>query len=165
MKVYKKILVHSILSFVFISCGSSVNLINKKFSYKSQNRTLELSFKDSANCSITNTFNCSDIEEQYKITKIECEYKRIGNNILIINKKASNNKGLYIPIPNQVSKECFFLNQISKERNIKTSPSYSTDFEKYGIIPNITNDTLKIVNKKIIYYKKNDYQSIGFVFK
>ncbi|MFD2970117.1 hypothetical protein [Sphingobacterium bambusae] len=82
------------------------------------------------------------------------------------NRNPTKDSGLYMEMPAQESKRCSFLNKESRRQpKFTVGPKYATDFEKYGLIPNITNDTLKIIGNKILFFKKGEDRSIGFVFK
>ncbi|GGF11776.1 hypothetical protein SAMN05443634_10313 [Chishuiella changwenlii] len=164
MKLYIKLALFTIVIFLS-NCNTSINIPKNKFVYKSKNRTLEVYFKDDNSCLITNTFHCPDIDENYKIIKMEFDYLRKGDTIFLNNKNPSYEEGLYLKIPEQESEKCDFLNKEKRERYGKFVPTYSTDFEKYGIVPNLNIDTLYIIKNKITFFKKNSTQSIGFIFK
>ncbi len=155
-----------VIGLLFVaSCGSIKELPNNEYTYKSKNRTLELHFTDDKTCILKNTFECSDIDPNFKNITIECNYTRKGDTIFLNRKGSNYDTSLYIDIPPQESNECSYLSKKSRERNSKVSPTYATDYEKYGLVPNVVQDTLYIVKNKIVYFKKNKNQSIGFVFK
>lgn len=153
------------LVFIVVSCASIKELPNNKFVYKSKSRTLEVYFKDSTTCILKNTFECPDVDPNFKNITIDCNYLRKGDTIFLSNKKPNNNESLYLDIPPQESNKCDFLNKEKRERVFSIGPSYATDYDKYGLVPNINQDTLYIVKNKVVLFKKNKIQSIGFVFK
>ena len=165
MTNYKNLVLFILITFICGCQTSMVNLSKTKFTYESKNRTLELYFKDDNNCLLTNTFHCPDIDERYKIIQMEFDYLRKGDTIFLNNKSPLYEDELYIKIPYQESVKCDFLNKEKRERFGKFTPTYATDFEKYGIVPNLNRDTLYIIKDKITFFKKNSTQSIGFIFK
>jgi len=153
------------LLFIVFSCTSIKKLPNNKYVYKSKKRTLELYFRDSSTCVLKNTFKCSDINPNFKNIITECNYLRKGDTIFLNRKNTSNTESLYLFIPPQKSKKCDFLNKEKRERVFSIGPSYATDYEKYGLVPNINQDTLYIINNRIFFYKQVKRQGIGFMFK
>ena len=151
--------------FIVVSCASIKGLSNNKYVYKSKNRTLEIYFKDNSTGVLTNTFECPDIEPKFKILTFEYTYLRKGDTIFLNNINSDNNENLYLDIPPQESNMCDFLNMENRKRDSNVGPSYATDYEKYGLVPNLNQDTLYIVKNKIVFFKKNKNQSIGFIFK
>ncbi|WP_353165344.1 hypothetical protein [Empedobacter brevis] len=164
MKTVKSIFVMT-LFFIISSCSTVSKLQGNKYTYKSKQRTLELVFTDEVTCILKNTFHCPDVEEKYRIISTECNYTKKGDTIFLSNKNLSYHSDLYIEIPSQNSEKCQFLNEKSREKKFSIGPSYATDYEKYGIVPNITTDTLYIIKNKIVLFKKNQNRSIGFIFK
>ncbi|MGY6649211.1 hypothetical protein [Wenyingzhuangia sp. IMCC45574] len=158
----KELLVYITLSIVFFSCNSTKDLLGQTFKYKSKSRILELHFKNDKDCVLKNKFKCDDIDEDLKIIHVSCSYRREGNKIILSNKNNDNNEGLFLNITKQNSKDCSFLNQKAKP---PFTPNYTTDFDKYGIIPAIDTDTLYIYGNKILLYKQNQSRSIGFIFR
>ncbi len=154
-----------IFFFIISSCGTISKLSGNKYTYKSKQRTLELAFIDKSTCVLKNIFHCPDIDEEYKIISIECNYIQKGDTIFLNNKDSKNKNSLYIEIPPQKSDKCEFLNEKSREKQFSIGPNYASDYEKYGIIPNITTDTLYIIKNKIVLYKKGKNRTIGFIFK
>ncbi len=153
------------LFLIISSCGIISKLSGNKYAYKSKQRTLELIFVDDSSCILRNTFHCSDIEEKYRVINIECNYTQNGDTIFLTNKNLNSHDGRYIEIPPQNSNKCEFLNEKSRQKRFTIGASYATDYEKYGIVPNITSDTLYIVKNKIVFYRKVENRSIGFIFK
>ena len=142
------------------------NLSKKKFIYESKRRRLELKFVNDSICTLTNTFNCPSIEPKYKVIVQKCLYTRIDNDIYLENKDSMFGNSSYIEIPPQNSNVCYFLNENNRRtKQIYIGPNYATGYEKYGIIPNITNDTLRIVNNEIIFPKKYADSRVIFVLR
>ena len=44
-------------------------------------------------------------------------------------------------------------------------PNYLTAYEKFGLVPNVDIDTLRIIKNKIVLSKKESNRNIGFIFK
>lgn len=154
-----------ILFFIISSCNTVSKLQGNKYTYNSKQRTLELAFVDGATCVLKNTFHCPDVEEKYRIISTECNYTKKGDTIFISNKNLNDHNSLYVEIPPQNSERCKFLNEESREKKFSIGASYATDYEKCGIVPIITSDTLYIIKNKIVLYKKGKDRSIGFIFK
>lgn len=154
-----------ILALLIMSCASIKDLPNNSYIYKSKNRILELSFNDDKTCLLRNTFECSGIEDKYRVIEITCDYSRNGDKIILFSRENNYDGDLYINIPPQENSECSFLTSKGRERNIIVGPSYATEYEEYGLVPNIKKDTLHIIKNKIVLYKGNENQSIGFTFK
>jgi hypothetical protein len=163
-KLQLKIIVITLL-LVVVSCASIKELPKNKYVYKSKNRTLEMYFKDSSTCVLKNTFECPDIDPNFKNITIECNYLRKGDTIFLNSKNLNNSGNLYLDIPPQESINCDFLNKEKRHRASSVAPSYATDYDKYGLVPNINQDTLYIIKNKIVLFKKNKNRSIGFIFK
>lgn len=164
MKIVKNIFV-IIFFFIISSCSTVSKLQGNKYTYKSKQRTLELVFIDGATCVLKNTFHCPDVEEKYRIISTECTYTKKGDTIFISNKNLNHHSGQYIEIPPQNSKRCEFLNDKRREKIFSIGPNYASDYEKHGVVPNITTDTLYIIKNKIVLFKKSENRSIGFIFK
>ena len=152
-KLYLLIKTLILFSIVF-SCVSVKELQGNRYVYKSKHRILEIYFKDSSTCIIENTFKCPDIAPDVKNIIFECNYFRKGDTIIINNKNPDESEGIYVDIPPQESVKCNFLNQ-KTERSFSIGPSYSTDYEKYGLVPNIKQDTL-LIYKNVLILVKND---------
>jgi len=153
---------------ILISCNSTKELGGKSFKYKSKKRTLELIFDNDSICRLRNTFYCNDIDINVKELTIISRYKRIKDTLYLRNincKQDSCKYGLFIPIPPQDCKQCSFLNEKSRAHPITFGPNYSTDYQKYGLVPNIDIDTLHVIKNKILLYKHDAKTSIGFIFK
>jgi hypothetical protein len=165
----KKIIIILIVFFCFYSCKSTLNLSGTKYIYKSKQRKLELQFINDSICVLTNTFYCPDIASEYKIIVQKFTYNRSGDSIYVKNINPKFGNDLYIEILVQKSNTCDFLNENERQdkrlQHFYIGPNYATDFEKYGIIPNITTDTLRIIKNNIVYYKKDNRGSVGFIFK
>jgi hypothetical protein len=162
-KVAKSILV----SLILFSCGVSKELSDTTFKYKSKKRTLQLVFENNSICRLENIFHCNDIESNIKELVATCTYKRVGDTIFLRNIDCNNdcNYDLIRDIPPQESKECDFLRLEKRERKVTIGPSYLTDYQKYGLVPNIDIDTLYVIKNKIFLNKQNKGMSISFIFK
>lgn len=163
-----KMFIWCILFILFTSCNTIKQLSGHTFYYKSKNRKLELAFKNDSLCEIKNTFYCEDIDLAIRNINFLCKYKRIGRTIYLSNLKPNKmNKDITYYIPPQNSIPCYFLNDNNRKgKNIQfIGPDYSTPYEQYGVIPNVSEDTLYIVKNKIVYYKNNGRKSIGFIFR
>ena len=151
-----------------LSCNTSKELAGKSFKYNSKKRTLELIFDNDSLCKLKNTFYCKDIDINIKELTIFCKYKRINDTLYLINincKQDTCKYDLIVPIPPQHCKQCSFLNEEHRTHPITYGPNYSSDYQKYGLIPNIDIDTLYLVKNKILLYKHDSKMSIGFVFR
>lgn len=162
--------IHIILIIVlsFISCSISKELGGKSYSYKSKKRTLQLFFDNDSICRLKNTFHCHDIDPEIKEIVITCKYERVKDTIYLRNLDAESNdyeNSLTFDIPVQNSRSCAFLNKESRKRKISIGPSYTTEYQKYGLVPRIDIDTLYIQKNKIILYKQAASKSVLFIFK
>jgi len=156
------------IAIVMVSCSTIKNIGGNTYKYKSEKRTLELSFENGSICRLKNTFFCMDIAPNVREITIICNYKRNGDTIFLRNIDCNSDtckKALTISIPPQESSECFFLSSSSRKRNTTFAPDYATEYEKYGLIPNIDIDTLYVVKNKIILYKRDSLTNVGFIFK
>jgi hypothetical protein len=141
------------------------------FVYRSKKRKLELKFINDSVCTLVNTFYCSCLSEKYRVITQVCKYSQRDNLILLRNEESKYGDGTYIELPSQKCNDCPFLNQGQLKSSFYIGPKYVSDFEKYGLVPNLTKDTLLIINKnKIIYHKdlkneasQNDH--INFIFE
>jgi hypothetical protein len=145
-------------------------LSGTKYTYKSKKRKLELKFINDSVGILTNTFYCPNLKPEYKIIVQEFTYNRNGDSIYVKNSNQKFGDALFIEIPVQNSKCCDFLNENKRERIDRTKifyigPNYPSDFEIYGRIPNLTIDTLVIVENFIFYYKREDRGGFWFLFK
>lgn len=151
------------------SCTSVKNLEENKYIYKSKNRELVLIFNNDNTCSIINIFLCNDIDEDIKEIVINATYKKTGNMIVIKNVNCITNDCSYSPImeiPIQKSINCSFLNNEEREgERIFDGKTYNSNYDNYGLIPNIDVDTMYAIKKEIIFTKKTKEGSFGFVFK
>jgi hypothetical protein len=164
----KAISILILASLILIACNATKELGCKAFKYKSKKRSLELIFDNDSICRLKNTFYCTDIDLNIRELTTVCRYKRINDTLYLQNincKKDSCNYDLTVSIPPQQSKQCPFLNENERKRGMSFGPNYSTDYQKYGLVPNIDIDTLYVVKNKIILYKQDMKTSIGFIFK
>lgn len=152
-----------------MSCVSTKNLNGKMFNYKSYKRRLELIFDNDSLCRLRNKFFCEDIEEKYKEIVIHCKYVRNKDIIVVRNRNCSSDDckfNLALFIPPQYSSNCLFLSD--KKADISKiyfgSRFLSKNISK-GLVPNIDIDTLRIIKNKIVLYKSDGKQSIGFIFR
>jgi hypothetical protein len=147
------------------ACSKQLKLVNKNYIYKSKQRKIELSFIDDSTCIFRNTFNSADLEEKYRIIEVECYFIIIGSKIVLQNKNPNINNTDYADIPSQENCSCEFLNKEKRHHKFYIGPYYPTDYQKFGMIPNITTDTLHIINKSIFLFKKAERGSMTFIFK
>jgi hypothetical protein len=144
----------------------------KSFRYKSYKREIILNFSNDSIVNLTNIFYCKDLKNEYKVINIQGIYKRLNKEMILVrNIECKDNNCLLPPtieIPPQESVNCDFLN-IEKRRDkvIFDGRSYSSDFKKYGLIPNLDVDTLFTIKNKIYLIKKiiNEGMTLGFEFK
>jgi len=153
---------------LFVSCNTTKDLTHKTFSYQSKRRTLQLTFKNDSICTFKNIFHCNDIDKGIKELVITCKYKRVHDTIYLKNiecKSDSCNYSLTADIPIQNCKQCSFLNKENRSRVFTIGPSYITEYQKHGLIPNIDIDTLYVIKNKILLSKHDERMSVLFVFK
>lgn len=164
----KKIIIITVLLVTF-SCSSIKEIKGKQFSYSSPNRELFLSFENDSLCSIKNVFHCDDIDNKYKEITIKAIYKRQSNMIIIRNVTCKDNTCKFPPnidIPIQISNKCLFLNKENRNgKEIFDGRKYQSDYQKYGLVPNIDIDTMYIYKNKITLVKKIENGNFGFIFK
>jgi hypothetical protein len=155
-----------LISLLFYSCDITKELNNSSYSYKSKKRTLRLVFSNDSICRIENIFHCNDIDLDIKELTTTCIYKRIGNTIILknVNYQKDSIFNLYLNIPPQESNKCSFLNS-DKRMHSSIGPNYPTEYEKYGLVPNIDIDTLLISKNRIILIKPSQLINLCFVFK
>lgn len=155
------------MTLLIVSCRITEDLVNKSFAYKSKKRTLELVFDSDSTCRLINTFHCSDIDLEIKELTTYCSYKRIKDRVFLRNLDCKTDTcayDLYMDIPLQNSVECDFLNEKSRIQQT-FNPNFSTEYKKKGAYPLIDIDTLQVLKNKIVLYKQNGVESIGFIFK
>ena len=146
----------------------SKDISNNTFKYKSKRRAMQLVFENDTICRLVNIFHCNDIDSEVKKLTTTCTYRRNGDTIFVrnINCKSDDcNYDLMWDIPIQESKKCGFLNLANRSSEKNIGPNYLTDYQKYGIVPNIDIDTLYIIKNKIFLNKQNEEMRISFLFK
>lgn len=164
----KKLYILLLVFYVLLSCNATKRLIGKTYVYRSKKRTLSLIFENDTICKLKNTFHCKDIDIEIRELVIICKYQRINNKIFLKNLKCKSdtcNYGLSVSIPIQNSKKCDFLNEEHRIKRNTIGPKFTSKYDKYGLIPAIDIDTLYVQKNKIILYKQDRNESIGFVFK
>lgn len=142
-------------------------LVEKEFMFESKNRTLSVSFFGDSLCLLKNTFHCDDISADYREIEIKCTFKRVENVIYLKNTKCKGQSCKYdivIDIPPQESKKCFFLSEEARYKE-PLGPNYLNSFERFGLVPNIDIDTMRIIGHKIVLIKKEGNMSVGYIFK
>jgi hypothetical protein len=152
----------------FISCKTTKDLRGKTYKYKSQKRTLEFIFDNDSICRLKNTFHCNDIDESVKRIIITCEYIRVRDTLYLKNNNCKDNSCKYdlvFLIPPQESAQCSFLKKEERKRPFLIGPSYLTEYQKYGLVPNIDIDTLYVVKNKLLFTKHDQKMRLMFVFK
>jgi hypothetical protein len=164
----KRAFVFLLSFFLLVSCSITSNITDKTFYYKSKKRTLSLIFENDSICKLRNVFKCNDVDASIKEIIVACKYKRNADSLFLRNVKCDNNCKFdpFIEIPPQISSKCSFLNARKARNNISIGPNYLTDYQKYGLIPNIDIDTLFIIkNKTIVLFKEGKGISSAFTFK
>ena len=165
----RRIYIVFITLLLFVSCNVTKDLVGDVYSYKSKRRTLQLIFDNDSICRIKNIFHCKDIDEEIKEITTVCEYIRVEDTIYLKNIDCEHDTceyGLFMDIPFQNSKKCYFLNEEHRRaRALRVGPSYKGEYRKYGIIPKIDVDTLYILKNEILFYKQSNWESVGFFFK
>lgn len=157
-----------VLALLISSCNITKVLSGKTFEYKSKNRKLQIVFNNDSICQLKNVFLCNDIDFKFKEITITCNYKRDHDTLYLKNincKDANCSYDLTIYIPPQESQKCSFLSEKNRKTTNFVGPSYVSEYQKYGLVPNIDIDTLYIIKNKILLYKYNEIMSIGYYFK
>lgn len=152
--------------YTLISCNPTKNLKGKTFKYESKQRTMELTFENDSLCIFKNVFHCKDISPEIKTITFNCKYRRESDYLFVKNliyDSLCNN--VFVDIPPQNSTCCTFLTNEKRKKVFYIGPSYLTDYEKYGLVPNIGIDTLIIVKNKIWLFKHTNIMTAGFIFK
>jgi hypothetical protein len=160
-----KIVVPCILIILTIlSCNIPKELNNSSYIYKSKKRTLRLVFSNDSICRMENVFHCNDIDLDIKELTTTCVYKRIEDKIILRNVNFQRDTNLYLYIPPQESINCSLLNANKREHS-KIGPNYLTQYEKYGLVPNIDTDTLLLFKNKILLTKPGELINKGYIFR
>ena len=154
---------------ILVGCSSAKKISGNRFIHKSLNRELIISFDNDSLCSLTNTFDCEDIDDKLKTIVIKAIYKRREGMIILRNVTCEKGNCKYPPnidVPVQQSNECPFLNGPSRaKREVFDGRTYQNEYYKFGLIPNIDIDTLYINDDELTLIKKIDRGNFGFVFK
>lgn len=154
--------------FILGACHSTKELNGKTFRYESQKRTLAVIFNSDSTCVLKNTFHCNDVSKDVKEIMISCTYKRVDDVIYIRNVNCTDDSCKYdltIAIPPQESEQCGFLSDDARKSRMTIGPNYPTAYEKFGSVPNVDIDTLRIIKNRIVLSKKDSRRNIGFIFK
>ncbi len=164
-KIFSILFLLSIVG-IFISCSTknkienTDNIIGKKFTAKTENRKLVIEIIDAENLKITNEFDCENIEEKYRKVVFEKKYHKSEKSIIL------NDSIFEFKLPYFNSENCEFLSEKYRteknERNFDGRLIIRNRKELYSIW-NI--DTLKIVENKLMYIKKNGRGSRGYLFE
>lgn len=166
-----KLSIFFILSFLFVSCYSSKTLNDSIFLYRSKKRSLSINLENDSIGKMINVFKCRKIDEEVRTTISFFTYTRSLDTIFIRNINCETEDScLYNPfyiVPPQLDCRCRFL---SKEKRINSNgigPRYITEFEKYGLIPNIDIDTLYLLKSRELLLVKSriDNFYIHYIFK
>jgi hypothetical protein len=113
---------------------------------------------------LENVFHCYDIDLDIKELTTTCIYKRIEDRIILRNVNSQKDTNSYLYIPPQESTNCDFLNA-NKREHWKIGPNYRTQYEKFGLVPNIGTDTLILFKNKILLYKPGEIINMGYIFR
>lgn len=122
-------------------------------------------FDNDSICRLKNTFHCDDIDPEIKEITSICKYRRVGNIIYLRNVNCEDDdckNDLTFNLSVQNSKSCYFLNEKYRSRELVIGPSLSREYKKFGLVPQIDIDTLRIIKNRILLYKKSGNYSIGF---
>ena len=120
----------------------------------SKTQKYELIFINDSICVFKHTFLCKNIAKEYRIIEQKCKYVRNGNMLIVNNLQPKYGSNLYIDIPPQKSKKCFFLTKKARERYFSCTVCPIPYYDLYCQIPNITNDTLYFQTEKQIIFEK-----------
>lgn len=153
--------------FVCMACHPVKELTDRTYKFESNKRTLSITFNDDSTCVLQNTFHCSDIDANVREIAIRCRFQQVGDRIYLRNLDCQDDNcrhNLTVDIPPQQSSKCDFLSDNSR-RSVPFSPKYNSQYEKFGLVPDIDIDTLYIIKNKIILTKAESGKSVGFIFK
>jgi len=145
-----------LMVFSCTSCNVTKDLTGRTFSYHLKHRRIQLIFDNDSICRYVNTFQCNDIEPKYKKISIECRYRRVDQMLILKNIDCASDsckKSNLIDIPPQESTKCFYLNDVKRNSGLSIGPSYVTDRQRYGLVPNIDIDTFYISKSHLIFIK------------
>jgi hypothetical protein len=112
-----------------------------------ERKRYELIFVNDTICIFRNTFLCNDIEAEYRIIEQKCSYIKKNDTLIVTNLKPIYGDTMYINIPPQESKKCYFLTDEAR-KYLSGSPPLFPQYYLYGKVPNITNDTLYFSKKE-----------------
>ena len=160
-----------LLSFLFVSCYSSRMLNDSTFRYRSKKRSLCISLGNDSVGKLTNVFRCRKIDEEVRTITTVFTYTRSVDTIFIKNIKCEKeNNCLYDAfhvVPPQLVSRCRFLSNEKRIISKGIGPRYITEFEKYGLIPNIDIDTLYLLKsrKLLLMKRRSDDFYVHYFFK
>lgn len=166
-----KFLYLCILCFLVFSCDSTRTINDSTFRYRSKKRNLRLIFGSDSTGKLVNVFRCRQIDDEVRSITFSFIYKRSVDTIFIRNTKCEKEDScLYDPffeVPPQSDCRCSFLSKENRFRSFFVGPRYMTDFEKYGLIPNIDIDTLYFLKGRKLFLMKNSSNGfyIHYLFK
>jgi len=157
-----KVLLFILLMFVFLGCKTSQNVYINTYYIEtiqdskiiSKTQKYELIFLNDSICVFKHTFLCKDISEEFRIIEQKCKYVITDNMLIVNNLHPKYGNSLYIDIPIQESKKCFFLTKMARELYSCLGHCPIPYYDLYGRVPNITNDTLYFQTKKQIVLEK-----------
>lgn len=160
----KEILLVYLLFSLLLACASQKKIgneiIGEEYIAQTENRKLKIKIIDADNLVITNIFNCTNIDEKFKIVSFKKQYFIHENAIVLKDSLFKFN------IPYFNNSNCEFLSEhyrTQENKRIFDGRLIITNREELYTIWNI--DTLKIVGKKLIYFKKNSKGSKGYLFE
>ncbi len=139
---------------------SSNKIIGNEYIAKSENRQLDIKIIDNRNLEIRNKLYCSNVPEEFKVISYKKEYKLSKNKIIII----EPNDELQFPYFN--NSDCYFLSE--SYRNKENERAFDGKLiiknkKEFYTIEKI--DTLKIIKNHLLFYKKTENRSFGYLFK
>lgn len=160
----KKLVIYLFSFWIILSCSShkpnTNEIVGKKFTAKTENRRLEIKIIDAENLEITNEFFCTNIDEKFRKVVFNKKYHRNQNSIILTDSIFN------FRLPYFNNSNCLFLSEkyrSTEDRKIFDGRTINSNQEELYSIWNM--DTLKIIKNKLIYIKKVNNGSQGYLFK
>jgi hypothetical protein len=141
------------------SCNSK-KIIGNEYITQSESRQLSIKIIDNKNLEIINNLYCSNIPDEIKVITYKKEYQLSKNKIVII----EPNSELQFPYSN--NSDCYFLSESYREqKNERLYDGRLILKNKKELYTIEKIDTLKIIKNHLLFYKKSENGSIGYLFK